>query len=216
MDREKLFRTVIVDRTKGRLEELRNYTQALENKFNADKENLSNYYDSSIEGLDVEDIRALDDHFSYSYYMIEDVHIGMYRKSTLISVYSFLESSMNGLCHLLQTLHNYPVVLDDMKGEGIYRAKAYLSKLSKIDFEPLNGEWCFLMSLNKVRNCIAHSEGDIGSYKSKDKILNIINNNDQLSLKNNRHIRVEREYVDDSIDAVEKFLEKLYQKAFRN
>ena len=78
----------------------------------------------------------------------------MYRKSTLVSVYSFLESSMNGLCKHLSARHDYPVKLEDLRGKGIVRAKDYLEKLAKVDFDALNGEWSHLMTLNKIRNCI--------------------------------------------------------------
>ena len=67
------------------------------------------------------------------------------------------------------------------------------------------------MTLNKIRNCIVHSEGDIKASRNSH-IGNIITNNASLSLRNERYIKIDRKYVDFSINKVEEFLDKLYQQ----
>lgn len=211
MDKNKFFANIIKRQARGRLEEFRQYTLEIESKFNSDKNALSSSYDETIKGLSADEIREVDDYFSDDYYIIEEIHVGMYRKSTLVSIYSFLENSMNGLCRYLSARHDYPVKLYDLRGEGIVRAKDYLEKLARVDFDALNGEWSHLMTLNKIRNCIVHSEGDIKASRNSH-IGNIITNNASLSLRNERYIKIDRKYVDFSINKVEEFLDKLYQQ----
>ncbi len=216
MDKNKIFANIIKRQARYRLEEFRQYTLEIESKFNSDKNALSNSYDEAIKGSSEDEIREVGDYFSEDYYMIEEIHVGMYRKSTLVSVYSFLENSMNGLCRHLSSRHNYPVKLNDLRGEGIVRAKDYLEKLAQIDFAAINGEWSHLMDLNKIRNCIVHSEGDIKASKNSSKLENIVAYNTSLSLRNERNIKIEREYIDIIINKVEEFIDNLYQQAFTN
>lgn len=214
MDKNKFFSNIIRRRAESRLNEFRQYTLEIEAKFDSDKNALSGSYKKAIEGLSEDDLREVEDFFSDDYYIIEEINVGLYRKSTLVSLYSFLENSMNGLCRHLGSRHTYPVSLNDLRGEGIVRAKDYLEKLAKVDFAALNGEWSHLMTLNKIRNCIVHSEGDIKASKSPDNLETIINITPGLSLRNERKIKIEREYINFCIDKVECFLKKLYQNVF--
>ena len=216
MDKNKFFSKIIKHQAKDRLEEFRQYTLEIEANFDSDKNALSSSYDKAIEGLSDDEIREVENYFSDDYYIIEEIHVGLYRKSTVVSVYSFLENSMNSLCRHLGSRHTYPVSLNDLRGEGIVRAKDYLEKLAKVDFTALNGEWSHLMNLNKIRNCIVHSEGDIKASKSPTQLENIINSTSGLFVRNERKIKIEREYVDFCINKVEGFLEKLYQQTFSN
>lgn len=147
IDKNKVFANIIKRRARDRLEEFRQYTLKIESKFNSDKNALSTSYDEAIKGLSEDEIREVGDYFSDDYYIIEEIHVGMYRKSTLVSVYSFLENSMNSLCRHLCARHIYPVKLNDLRGEGIVRAKDYLEKLAQVDFSSINGEWSHLMTL---------------------------------------------------------------------
>lgn len=216
MNKNKFFSNIIKHQARDRLEEFRQYTLAIESKFDAEKNSILSSYDEAIKGLSEDEIIEVDEYFSEDYYMIEDIHVVMYRKSTLVSVYSFLENSMNNLCSHLGSRHAYPVKLNDLRGEGIVRAKDYLDKLAKVDFSALNGEWSHLKTLNKIRNCIVHSEGDIKTSKSSSQLENIVAITSGLSLRNERKIKIEREYIDFSINKVEEFLDKLYQQAFAN
>lgn len=214
-DISKIFANINKHYIENRIDEFHGYVREIESKFDSDKNNLSDYYNKAINGLSDEERMEVDDYFSDDYYIIEEVHIYLYRKSILICIYSFLENSMYILCHHLYSIYKYPVKVDDLKGDGIVRAKEYLEKLASVDFSELNKEWSNLIALNKIRNCIVHSEGDIESSKNIDKLKNIINNSSSLSLKNDRYIKIEKEFINFCIDQVESFLKGLHQKVFK-
>ena len=193
------------------LEEFRQYTQEIESKFDADKDELARRYSDSVNGLSAEEVNEVNDYFSDDYYTIEEIHVGLFRKSTLVSIYSFLENAVNRLCRNLARKNSYSFALNDLKGEGIVRARNYLEKSAGADFNLLNGEWSKLLKLNKVRNCIVHCEGDVSASKIAS-IAEMINATPGLSLRNERLITVERIYIDACITTVEEFLEKLYNQ----
>ena len=195
----------------NRLEDFRQYTREIETKFHFDKEALSKSYEDAIKGLSEDEKSEVDEYFYDDFYIIEKVQINMYRNSVIVSIYSFLENSLNKLCKYLSKKHSYAITVDDLKGDGIVRAKHYLEKMAQVNFSAINGEWSDLRTLNKIRNCIVHSEGIIINNES---LKNIITQTSGVSLNDGCHILIEREYIDFSINTVEKFLDKLYQQIF--
>ena len=151
------------------------------------------------------------DYFADGFYTTEEIYVGLYRKSTLVSIYSFLENVMNRLCGYLTRKNSYSFALNDLKGEGIVRARNYLEKSAGADSTLLNGEWSRLKLLNKFRNCIVHCEGDVSASNSASS-TEMINATPGLSLRSERLITVERIYIDACITTVEEFLEKLYNQ----
>lgn len=205
-----LFSAVLKKQMENKLEQLRKYTLEIESKFSADKNDLKTEYEAAVRAAEEEDENSLLERFSETYYEIEEINTNIYRKSTLVYIYSFLENSMNAICRNLQKGNAYPVLVEDLKGEGIVRAKMYLEKLAEIDFIHLNTEWSKLMTLNKVRNCIVHVEGNFRLLNSPEKFETMINQTKGLSISRRSHLKVEREYVDFCIDAVESFLNSLH------
>lgn len=213
-DKNKLFERVFRHQSRDKLESFREYTYEIEAKFNRDKTRLEDSFSKATKGLSDSERREVEDYFSDDYYIIEEIHVGLYRKSTLVSVYSFLENSLNTLCRHLYKRYGYPVALEDLRGEGIVRARCYLEKLADVDFYRLNSEWSRISSFNKIRNCIVHSEGNIKAPRSHKSLEKIICEDPGLSLRNEKYIKVEREYIDSIITTIEVFMDNLYEQIF--
>jgi len=114
--------------TEIRLESFRKYTEELELKFHQDKEALVTKQYSLLSGrLTTEERERVESDLSDDYYTIDELYIEQYRKSTLVSIYSFLEHSMNNLCNLCQKFYALPLGVKDLNGSGIERALAYLN-----------------------------------------------------------------------------------------
>jgi len=195
------------------LEKFRIYSKELEEKYSNDKiDVIAAHKDSKV---DNESSQNKFDRFILGSKLTNvDSHIGMFRKSTIVYIYSFLESSMVNFCNHLSSKYSYPVCLADIRGEGITRAKIYLEKLADVDFEKMNGEWSDLKNLNVVRNCIVHCNGNVALDKNTKKITQIVNNSSNLSLQMGQYIQIEREYIDRAIKQMEIFLDKLYKQVY--
>ncbi len=197
-----------------RLKGFRAYTNEIEVKFENDIHNLAEKYGLKNTEIEYSDDRITKILMSEEYRNISDVFIETYRSSTLISVYSFLENSMRSFCDIVHVFNEHPIGLRDLAGDGIERSKIYLEKLEKIDFNEINGTWANIKNLNLLRNCIVHTEGDTLNFRNETKIKHIVSGNKYLSLKRDREIVIEREYIDFIINEVEVCINFLFLKLF--
>ena len=104
--------------------------------------------------------------------------------------------------------------LEDVRGDGIERAKLYLSKVCLIDFPEQSNEWNMMQKLNSIRNCVVHAEGIVPNVKSPKKLKNIINNTDGLELENEKYLKIECSYIASAIVHAKKLIDKVHEKAF--
>ena len=111
---------------------------------------------------------------------------------------------------------NLSLELEELRGEGIERAKLYLAKLCSIKFPESNKEWNEIQKLNKIRNCIVHADGDIRNTRNTEKLINIIKSTGDVSLNNERSIRIGSTYIPSVIKVAEIFLEHIYNEAFKD
>ncbi|MBD1571586.1 hypothetical protein [Aliivibrio sp. S10_S31] len=134
-----------------------------------------------------------------------------HRNSTILICYSILESNMVAICEKYASQRKLPIKLADLNGNGILKCKKYLENFEIVDFnEPeIKKHWEKLPVLSKLRNCIAHAEGDLSKYTKLKP--DTINGEIGLSIKNN-HVEIESSYVIDSIDRVQNFLLSLHNK----
>ena len=208
-----LFITLIKNDSENKLEKFRQYAQGIESEFKQEVKQRNKRFDEQTEELDDYEKAELKEFLSDTYVQLEDIYVKIHRRSILVSIYSFLENSLNRLCNQLNSRNKYPIKVEDLKGEGVVRAKIYLEKLVQIDFSIINTEWSCIQELNKLRNCIVHCEGDISNYRQKKAIENIVKNNKNLSLLFDHEIMVDYEYIDSVLTNTEAFLNKLYDQA---
>lgn len=134
-----------------------------------------------------------------------------HRNSTILVCYSILESNMVAICDRYEKQRNLPIALDDLKGQGINRCKDYLEKFGIVDFNnpEIKKYWEKLPVLNKLRNCIAHAEGNISKF-TKLK-ADTINGEVGLSIQHN-HVEIDTKYIMSSIDRIQGLLLSLLNK----
>ena len=128
------------------LHDFKSCTQIEHIRFTADTEEISKNLSKELKDV----------HNNDEKYHIETRHECQYE-----SISNVLEKAQNDLSRTLCRKHGYPIDVLDLKGNGIKRAKTYLEKLARIDFSDLESEWSYLEILNKVRNFIVHSQGEI-------------------------------------------------------
>ena len=217
INRYKMIQSIIKRRTKHKLEDVKQYYEELETKFQRDKKRLSKRYDEETGNgkLDSEIQYQLDEYFSEENYIIENIFLKTFHYSTIVTVYSLLEISLNDLCRFLRNSKKLSLSLEELRGNGIKRAKLYLAKVCLIDF-PESNEWNEILKLNKIRNCIVHAQGDIEDAKSPKTLRNIVASTRGVELENDRFIRIDSEYINMALSNTKKLLEIVYEKSFDN
>ena len=79
------------------------------------------------------------------------------RQSGLITLFSFLEHELDGLCILFNKSERYRLELGDIRGKGIDRATLYLEKVVGLDLDRTCEPWREIKAIQGIRNLIVHS-----------------------------------------------------------
>ncbi|MGN2670300.1 hypothetical protein [Aliivibrio fischeri] len=150
------------------------------------------------------------EHYEIELHFHEHFFERVHRVSTLLIIYSLLENLMAKICND-KSQKKYQVN-SQIDGYGILSFKTYLEKQFDINFsdQKIEKHWSKIKTLNKLRNALAHSEGDLEQYghfsvEQCTKLKKTIGSTKGLSLYSNT-IMITEKYVIDSLDAVEKFL----------
>lgn len=200
-----------------RIREFRDYVLEIEKKFENDIQKLNKQCQKELEEepADDEDASYIAEMYGAELHAIEKVFLRTFRYSVLVSVYSFLESSMSSMCRRLRQMKKFSLGVEDIKGGGIERNQIYLVKLCGIEFPEESKEWQEIKKLNRIRNCIVHANGNVTQVRDKTKLLNIVASTNWVSLENNRYLIIDRQYIESAICWVEKFILDLHEKAFK-
>jgi hypothetical protein len=200
----------------GRTNIFRNYILEIESKFSYDLKELEKKHEKDIRqrAADADFENYLIDFYGEEFHRIDRIFLRTFRYSAIVSIYSLLETSMNSLCNLLKQMNSLSIEYDELRGDGIERAKIYLEKICKIKFPEKSREWSELQKLNKFRNCIVHADGDIWLSQSQTKLKNIVKNTKGITLENDQYLIIDKKYLESAITWVEDFLQELYEIAF--
>lgn len=231
--KQRFVQNLVKGRFTNKMEELKYYYEEMESKFKIDISELSKKYDAEVKEapIDLETKRNIDEYFSEEHHIIEKIYIKLFRYSTLVTIYSLLETALNGLCDFLKHKMELSLRYDELTGQGIVRAKSYMSKVCYIDFPEAAHEWQEILKFNYIRNCIVHAAGDIEYDSNPTRIRKTINHTKGVELANDRFIMVDSSYIvsmpssrskprittekDNSIITnIEKLLDKLYELSF--
>lgn len=173
---------------RSRLEVFREYTLTIENKFKKDKNNLLESYkkELNISSSNSEDYLPTE-HYAELFGKNEEF-LAMVRYSTLVLAYSFLEYYLERLCNYVSRRYGLKAFKKKRgKDTFIEQARKYLEEEAGIDVSQLDKLWEPLQSLNIIRNCIVHDDGNIQKTKDvpkRERIENIISETNGLFLQN--------------------------------
>ena len=107
---------------------------------------------------EIEIHKGLDDQTWNLKEIFEEYFPNLQRSSALLTLFSFLEKELDGLCKLFQKENDYKITLKDITGNGIDRATNYLIKVAGVNFTK-SAEWNEVKSIQKIRNIIVHNGG---------------------------------------------------------
>lgn len=142
---------------------------------------------------------------------IEFVSLRMHRYSAILASYAYLENSMSKLCVKYHDSMGISLKPAEVSGDGIVKFRLYLEKLAKVDFETVNKQWSHLTTLNLIRNCIVHADGDANLIKQSSKLIGIINNSKNLSFIEEQLIMMDASYIRSTVDTIQSFLLHLFE-----
>ncbi len=111
---------------------------------------------------DIQDNQAIEVHLRDMYHLDFIIIPSYFYHSSVVTLYSLLENSLNSLCLIIQEETNFIVGLNDLTGSNIVeKARRFLAKTASIDFEELDNDWMRITDFQKLRNLIVHNNSQI-------------------------------------------------------
>ena len=141
-------------------------------------------------------------------------HFGIFYSSFVITIFSFIEHELNRICSIPPTKDKPKIVLRDIHGKGIKRAKTFMEKVCDFDL-PKEDLWKELEKINEIRNCLVHSGGELND--SNKDLINHIEKSGKIKIEENRITKIKRisitkNYCSFVIEIIEKYLLILIDK----
>lgn len=126
---------------------------------------------------------------------LEHIYPKAISMGNLFYVSSLFETYMLRLAKELE--NNVGVSFSEQKGQGISKILKYLKKCN---LEYTNSEyWSQVESMLKIRNCLAHANGNLSFARNPDELTKIVNNNLYLNSVQKKALkgRLTKGYNDD-------------------
>lgn len=84
----------------------------------------------------------------------------IHRAALIVAIYAFIEAHLNSLCEIIRESTGSRFGLKDISGQGIERARLYLSRAGGFDFANISG-LSYLKNIGLVRNVLVHGGGEL-------------------------------------------------------
>lgn len=202
----------------------REYLHLMENFLQKEEARLSEFlatYEgpTSYEAISPLDVKYETEKFNQITGYVEELYFmhslpefsNILRRSLFVNLYSFLESRMLKICRDAE--YQTSLSLSDLRGTGVDKAKVYLTKVVGISFD-FGRDWEEIQNLKLLRHCVAHNEGKIDDgFGNGNMTLRVyIGSRSHLSLNSNGTISFEKEFCEEVLNIIERFLEVLVSK----
>jgi hypothetical protein len=197
----------------GKLDELEQYHGRIEEFIDHEVARLHALFAEGLDEPTEEERYERTDFYSDEHTLLSEVFTRTLRASVLVATYTLFETSLDALCAADQKRQGHTLVLRDLAGQGVERAKLYLIKVCRVAFPADSHDWARLMDLNKIRNAFAHADGDVRRLRDPERLREVIRRTPGLRLRNDTYLEIDRAYVASIIRDVRSFFDLLH-KAF--
>lgn len=152
-------------------------------------------------------------HFETEQYYIGDLFPSIHWSAMFVAGFNLFEKTINDICKIVHAISKSNKGLKDESGQGIERAKVYLSKTHNITIPFSKKQWEKIASFAKFRNVLSHTAGELDlSQKKHLSVLKIAEK--EPSVRIERHntvfetadIIVDEEFVFNSIRIYREFI----------
>lgn len=189
------------------LDDFKQFSKLIEQQFTNTLQN----YENEASKLPEDEREAYYDYYYDEWSPYKNDYPKIHRNSLLISIYSFLESTLINLCKRSMGKYHLSLSHKDINGKGIEQAQKYLIKVAKIEFPNNSNEWQFIKFCNEVRNCLVHNQGfSYDDNKKSEKLEKLINETPYIKVDGTGEIILEENFCPLFIEKLEGFFEKLY------
>ncbi|MCB9224153.1 MAG: hypothetical protein H6582_08265 [Crocinitomicaceae bacterium] len=139
---------------------------------------------------DDEDLFDLHEYYELQHIEFHQFHPTTFNNSTLITLFSFLETSLKSLCDSLHRHKRHKIQVTDLKGNSyIDQSRKYLILVEGINLDDINDYWIKISNYRKIRNCIVHNNSKFFTDKEKS----IDKQNLYSLISKSEHLQIDKE-----------------------
>jgi hypothetical protein len=134
------------------------------------------------------------------------------RYSFVVQLHILLETRLKAICDEISKRKGLGLKESDFKGSPIERVCVFLEKVMKLPVKE-HSTWEWLKNLQKVRDCIVHSNGNIELSRDKKYLIDLCRNKRiGLSVESGT-LMIDRDYCDESLKMINSFFQELFETA---
>ena len=102
---------------------------------------------------------------------LADLFPKYHRRASFLMLFAVFEDDLNELCRSVASKKKLKP-LENIKGRGIERARAWLRKVARLDVGSIDAEWQKIKAYQDVRNVLIHAAGFLNaSNPQHDRVL---------------------------------------------
>ena len=149
--------------------------------------------------------------YQHVYSIAEDEMPRMIRMPFIVTIYTLFENSVSMLLSYGKTKENKALSLKDINGKSfIAKSNKYMSHVLDYEYQFPNTVSENISNLSKVRNCIAHTNGNLNSMsEQKIKDMRVLAQKMRGLEVSNRSLEISTEFIEEAMAFVNKTLREL-------
>ncbi len=142
-------------------ENIYSYCKFTESALEQEKYRFNEIYQEKVSKLNAEEKDNFDKFSIEVHWKLYDVFPTLQWHSIFNTAYTIFENHMNELCRIFGESTANELSVRDLNGQGIERAKLFLSKVIGIKNVFNSTEWGEIQNYSKVRNILVHTSGKL-------------------------------------------------------
>lgn len=141
-----------------------------------------------------------------------------YHHSSIVLIYTVLESSLSQLCHEVTEMTKSKFTHERLAGKNLIgKSIDYLQLTSSLDFTKIEGVWAKIGRYQGIRNQIVHQNSRLkkdktGSTAAEQEKLKKLFKDIEFSSDGDRFYILDKKIVIEFLDSTEKLMNVLYQE----
>ncbi len=190
--------------------------------FNNEQKILSEKFNDALSKVTEKQKEGFHGHFATEQYYIGDLFPSIHWSAMFVAGFNLFEKTINDICKVVHAISGLNKGLKDESGQGIERAKVYLSKNHNITAPFSTKHWERITSFARFRNVLSHTAGELDL--TQENHLNVLKiAQKEAAVRIERHdtvletadIIVGAEFVFGSIRTYREFIEILVSEIKR-
>ena len=175
---------------------------------------ISRNYERELLSVDEDHRDVYADVLSEEHNNYEKVYPKIQWDAYFLLSFGMFESTLNSYCRIAGHDADSNLTLNDLSGQGIERAKNYLSKVVGVEGCFNSSEWSYIRDASKIRNIIAHTSGTLNFDNSIHcKVADMIKKTEGVQLicehDAGADILLSKEYVVNTIRTFRQFIRNI-------